>query len=102
MKYTKKALEIAEIVAEKTYTNKDDKAIIFLAKQFDKAVKINNITDSQEIKNITEAVSRITEGDLEDVKINADKDGIKLEVGKLGVKYDPKDGSVKFKRTKLY
>lgn len=96
IKYTRKALEIAEIVSEQTKNKKDDKAVAFLVKSFQKALLVNNVVDNSELNAIENKINKISEGSLKDVKLGVDTSGIKMKLGKTGVNYNPKDGSIKF------
>jgi len=96
IKYTKKALDIAEVVSKFTSSTKDDKAVAFLAKQFNKAAQLNNITEEESLKKVANEVSKISKGSLKDISVGIDNGKIGLSFGKGGVKYNPKDGSVKF------
>jgi hypothetical protein len=96
IKATKQAMDLFDVVARHTKTSKDDKAAAFIAKQFDKALKINDIFEDKEVKAISKEVTKETKGSLKNVTLGLDKGTITAGVGKIGVKYDPSNGNVKF------
>lgn len=96
LRYTKKALDIVEVVAKITGTTKDDKAVAYIAKKFDEAVKLNGATNQQDIEKVASSVTSIAKGSLKDVAIGLDSGKVKATVGGVGVEYDPSNGGVKF------
>ena len=94
IKYTRKAIEMATVMSKLTKTTKDDKAAAYLSRQFDKAVKINNINSKKDIKSVANDINNISTGCLSDLNIGISNGKIKTTV--LGGKatYDPSDGSV--------
>jgi hypothetical protein len=79
-----------------TATTRDDKAVAFIAKQFDRAVKINKQVDNGVIEGAAKTISDVSSGNLKDVSIGLEKGIIKASVGGFGVDYDPSNGQVMF------
>lgn len=101
IKYTKKALDIAALVSKLTPTTKDDKAVAFLAKQFNKAAILNGITEQSEVEKVAKTITSISNGSLKDVNLGLKEGKINASVGSIGVEYDPSNGGVKFGLSKL-
>lgn len=96
LKYTKKALDVVEEVAKITGTTKDDKAVAYIAKKFDEAVKANGATDQEQVEKVAKTVSDISKGSLKDVTVGFKEGKVNASVGGIGVEYDPSNGGVKF------
>jgi len=94
--YTKKALDVVEVVAKITGTTKYDKAVAYIAKKFDEAVKLNGATDQKDIEKVAKTVTDISKGSLKDVSVGFESGKVKAAVGGIGVEYNPSNGGVKF------
>ncbi len=95
-RYTKKALDVFEFASKLTATKKDDKAVAYIAEQFDKAVKLNKQTDETVIEKAAKSITKVSKGNMKDVSIGLAKGKVKAAVGNIGVEYNPLNGQVKF------
>tara|TARA_Y100001963_G_C6631816_1_gene376681 strand:+ start:317 stop:694 length:378 start_codon:yes stop_codon:yes gene_type:complete len=94
--YTKKLLDVAEIVAASTKTKRDDKALLLLNRTFKMALEKNNALSKVEIEKAAKAVKNITTGSLKDVDISlSGTKKINMYINNIGASYDMTDGSIR-------
>lgn len=81
-------------ISKKTKNRKDELAAAFIAKQFDKAVRMNSIMDSEDFREIADCITMVLKGSLTDVYIRMKQETIDVCIGEIGVNYDPSDGAI--------
>lgn len=80
LRYTKMGLDVFEQVCKKTKSQKDDLAVAYIAKQFDKAINLNNQMSNPVIQSAAQHITKIQKGSLKDVALDFDGNSVKAHL----------------------
>lgn len=95
LKFTKIALDVASAVSKKTKSKKDDIALNYVSKTFDMAAQF--LTEAEK-EAVAKEINKKRNGALKDVRMQYESKKGELTTFYKGVsvKYNHKDGGVKF------